>query len=614
MQLTIPLRLVLPLLLLLPLLIDGDVDGDTDGDPPPPEISLPATASRDHGIAPEAIESLVDRIQTWVAQERIIGGELLMIKDRRTLLHRAFGWNDREEEREMQPHTLFNIRSMTKPLVGAAIQILIEEGRLAPEDPVARYLPAFQQGGAAKITVEQLLAHRGGLPLHLAFDRESPPRTLREWTAAIGEAGPEFDPGTRFWYSDAGADVLGGLIEAVSGETLDTFLESRIFRPLGMKDSGFHTRTSRRKLPTDRMAVLYGGTTGAWQRFWGPTESPLYSFPQGSQSVYTTPLDYARFLTLWLDGGPHRGTPLLSEESIRRTLTPLSPMQRIGSSAPYLTAFPGLEVWHGQMALLWRHAGERDDAAPEIVGYAGSDGTFAWAWPREDLIVLFFTQSRGQNVHLELEATLHQLLVDGSSRGEADARSGNLSSIEAFQPYLGRYRADFDSHEGTDFTVLVQGDRLAVDIPGQMVFLLDEPDRDRWRSFTLTDQIAVLFRENAAGKVEGMRLAQTSSFPKQSSPDSPPETVPEPLLPLLGTYRLVPHRVLLEITWADGVLSMTDPAGEVTPLAESGTPRTWMTVEHLPRPISFLLDPDGTPDGDVVAMELTEIVDLPKVD
>ncbi|MCK5653302.1 MAG: beta-lactamase family protein [Gemmatimonadetes bacterium] len=608
-QRTIRPFLSLPLCLLLsPLFWAGFLSAQ--------ESPFPPASPESQGIGPEVIESLDRRVQSWVEAGRIVGAELLVIKNHRSVLHRAFGWKDREQGRAMEPNTIFNIRSMTKPLVAMATQMLIEEGALALEDRVADFLPAFRPGNAAKITVEHLLTHRSGLPVSLAFDPENPSQTLQELAAAIGAAGPEFEPGTRFWYSDAGADVLAALIEIVSGQSLEIFIQSRLFEPLGMTEAGFLTQLSGRDLPADRTAVLYGGTAGAWQRFWEPSEDPFYPFPLGSQSVYATPLDYARFLTLWVDGGSRLGATLLSEESVRRTLTPASPMTQIGSTSPYPTAFPGLEVWHGQMALLYRDADGAGGEATKAVGYAGSDGTFAWIWPREDLMVLFFTQSRGQNVHMALEATLHDLLLEPKAHVEAHAspHTGSPEAAsppipDAFRPYLGLYRADFGPYQGAEFTVLVQGGALAVDIPGQMVFTLEEPDEEGWRSFTLTDLIAVSFQEGASGEVEALWLAQTSVFPKQSSPQGALEAVPDSIRPLLGDYELPAGQGVLSLTWEDGAFTVTDPAGRVTPLAETDAPGAWETDEHPPKRVSFTLDTEGN----AVAIRWIEIVDLPRV-
>jgi CubicO group peptidase (beta-lactamase class C family) len=136
----------------------------------------------------------------------------------------------------------------------------------------------------------------------------------------------------------------------------------------------------------------------------------------GSQSVYSTPADYARFLGMWRGGGALEGKRVLPEAAVEKALTPHSPMTLIGSPAPFPTGFSDLEVWHGEMAMIWRTPeggnGTTSDEST-AVGYLGSDGTFAWAFPEQDLMVLFFTQSRGQDVHLELEALLSRLFLEG---------------------------------------------------------------------------------------------------------------------------------------------------------------------------------------------------------
>lgn len=125
----------------------------------------------------------------------MVGAELLVIKNRRTVLHEAFGWKDWETEEEMEPNTLFNIRSMTKPLVGTAIQLLVEEGHLAPDARVAEFLPAFDTEATGEISVEQLLTHGSGLPVSVAWDPENPPSSLQAHARAIAEAGPQVQPG-----------------------------------------------------------------------------------------------------------------------------------------------------------------------------------------------------------------------------------------------------------------------------------------------------------------------------------------------------------------------------------------------------------------------------------
>jgi CubicO group peptidase (beta-lactamase class C family) len=569
-------------------------------------------------VPKESLELLRDRIQEWISGDRLVGAELLVIKNRLTVLHEAYGWKDREAEVRMEPNTLFNIRSMTKPLVGTVARILVEDEVLSLDQPVADFLPSFRRGDSRSITVGQLLGHFSGLPVTQARTPEDPPTNLQDHAAATGEAGPRFEPGSRFWYSDAGFDVLGAVLEAATGQPLDELLTHRLFEPLGMEGTGYFTRTTQGDLPRNRIAALYGGSRGAWQRFWQPTDSPFYPFPMGSQGVYSTPSDYARFLALWLDAGQAPCGRILPEVAVQEILTPAAHMTPPGSGTPFPTGFPDMEVWHGEMSMLWMDA-HSPQGTPRIVGYFGSDGTFAWAWPEEDLMVLLFSQSRGQDVHLEVEAVLNRLFMGGEGAKAQPSPSPNPQpdsvSSEA-RPYIGRYQADFGPHKGQEFTVLVQDGMLAVDIPGQAVFTLREPDEEGWRPFTLTDQVAVRFREestpapDAGRKVRAMELAQTSVFPKQSEPDSVPEVVPPELQALLGDYLLPGNQGSLSVTFRSNVLTMTDPRGMVTPLTRAEVPGLWSTDETPPKQISFPLDPSG----DVTAMSLRETVVLPKID
>ncbi len=147
-----------------------------------------------------------------------------------------------------------------------------------------------------------------------------------------------------------------------------------------------------------------------------------------------------------------------------------------------------------------------------------------------------------------------------------------------------------------------------MDIPGQSVFTLNEPDEEGWRSFTLTDLIAVNFQESASGEVDAMRLAQTSDFPRLPSPVGAMEAVPDSLRPLLGDYQLPGSQGVLTLSWTEGALTVTDPRGMLTPLAETDRPGVWETDERLPKTIYFSTDPSGK----VTAMALREVVVLPR--
>ncbi|HEX6886032.1 MAG TPA: serine hydrolase domain-containing protein, partial [Planctomycetota bacterium] len=244
------------------------------------------------------LEALGAVVQRWADEERIVGAELAVLRGETVLFHRGFGWRHREERVPMEPGGIFCLRSMTKPIVGAAIQMLIDEGRLAPADAVARHLPAFDHEDSRAITIEQLLTHTGGLGLSSLVGRDLAAFTgERALAELIGHEGPAHAPGAGFHYSDDGADVLGALVELVSELELEAFLRARLFEPLGLDDmAGVMTREHPLRA---RLCSAYAGGPGAWTRYFGPADPPLFPFLLGSQGLYGSVRDYARFLSLW---------------------------------------------------------------------------------------------------------------------------------------------------------------------------------------------------------------------------------------------------------------------------------------------------------------------------
>jgi CubicO group peptidase (beta-lactamase class C family) len=289
----------------------------------PEPVALSYADPDSQGIPPEALGQLAAVVRGYFEDDIIVGGELVVIKNRRTVLHEAIGWKDRDAEVPMERDTLFNIRSMTKPVIGTAIQMLVDEGKLALDDRVSQYLPAFEDDESDQIIIEHLLTHRSGLPLSLLSSFEGH-ASIQDVADQAGGHGPDFKPGSDFQYSDTGSDVLGAVLEKVSGLTIDQFLEQRIIGPLAMSDT--ITLLGEGDPRSARVASAYFGSAGDWSRFWGPDDEPIYPFAMGSQGLYCTPLDYARFLALWMDGGLVGERRLLSLQAVERALTPVSEM------------------------------------------------------------------------------------------------------------------------------------------------------------------------------------------------------------------------------------------------------------------------------------------------
>lgn len=426
----------------------------------PAAESFPAATPESQGLSSQSLRKLLDVVRGFAEKGDIVGGELLVIKNRRTVLHEAVGMGDRESQTPLKPDAIYCIRSMTKPVMGAAVQILIEEGRLSLDDTAARYLPSFDNDKSRGITVRQLLTHTGGLPFSSILGmnlREL--GSLRDVADMSGKNGPAVLPGSRFQYSDDGTDALGAIVSAITGEPAESFITKRILEPLGMQDTFPLVRTAGKNL--DRFSSAYVGKRGSWLRFWSPQDKPIFPYFLASQSMYSTTRDYARFLAMYLDEGRAGDKRVLSKLAVERTLTPA-----IATGSP--TGFSKLTTYYGQQMF------DYVDADRKLVafGHSGSDGTWAYAWPKRDLMVLYFTQSRGNATGLELEAAIDRALFGGSAPIIEELTD------EAAAPYLGLYGF---LHQQKPMIAVLDRNRLALEIPGQgLAELKKEPERNLW--------------------------------------------------------------------------------------------------------------------------------------
>jgi len=498
--------------------------------------TFPAATPESQSISPEALQALVDEVDSYVEHDLAVGAELVVIKNRKTVLHEVFGMADIEDEESWTRGVVCNIRSMSKPLTGAALQILIDRGELGIDDLVGEYLEGFQNAACDLVTVRQILSHRAGLPLTILSTSIDEFPSLIDMANAVGKRGPQFEPDSRFWYSDAGTEVVGALVETLSGKKLDEFVRTELLEPLGMTDSFYFIEDDDPRRV--RVASMYMGGPGAWQRFLDPDEEALYPFAWGSQSIYSTPHDYARFLCLWMDGGKVGDRVILSAEAIARQLGPASEMSMLGSDARFPTSFKGLEVYYGQMSVLHVPLGSNGEEPAKILGHSGSDGTIAWAWPEHDLIVLYFTQSRGGGSALRLEETIDRHLI---SPGLYEAEDAVPTELE---PYVGTYIADWASHMREEFIVHVKNGELAVDVPSQMDYTLTPAQEEgRWH-FAVSDTVTVWFENDDTGAVDCLRIQQNSMVFEAPRKDSPHDTElrqanradAEALAHLLGEY------------------------------------------------------------------------------
>jgi CubicO group peptidase (beta-lactamase class C family) len=401
----------------------------------------PAARPEEVGVGSERLGRLTATLDRYVDAGLLPGGVILVARGGRVVLHHAFGSRDREARAPMTPDALFRIASQTKALVSTAVLMLQEDGKLLISDPVSKYLPAFanttvavpRSGGGydvvpAKrpITLRDLLTHTAGIGYgngvaadrwaaagiqgwYLA-DRDEPVRATVDRIAGLPM---DAQPGERFVYGYA-TDILGAVVEAASGLTLDAFLRSQILDPLGMNDTHFYLPREK----AARLATVYslpqGGTLvrapdGAGMQAQGQyVEGPRASF-SGGAGLVSTASDYARFLQMLLDGGTLDGVRLLSPSSVA-----LMTADHIGD----VYGVPGVGFGLGFSVV--EDLGAR--GSPGSVGEYGWGGAYHstyWVDPAERLVVVYLTQvipAAGLDDFGKVRALVYQALTGPAAR------------------------------------------------------------------------------------------------------------------------------------------------------------------------------------------------------
>jgi CubicO group peptidase (beta-lactamase class C family) len=332
------------------------------------------------------------RFQQFVDQGQLAGAVTLIAVDGRVVAHDAVGYQDIETKTPMRKDSIFQIMSMTKPVVSAGILMLAEEGKLAIDDPVMKHLPEFagQLGGSRPITIQDLLTHTSGLatqpPLADLYARMD--LTLADAVKLYARTKLDFEPGTRWQYSNMGIDTLGRIIEVRSGMPFETFLAKRILEPLGMKDTFIFP-------PADKISrialvhqvkdgklvraknVFYGGDPAVFRR------GAKFSAP--SYGLYSTALDLFAFYEMMRNGGFHQGKQLLSKASVEQATKLHTGNLRAGHQEG--TGF-GL-AWE----VTKEPAGTLNLMSIGSFGHGGAFGTHGWVDPAKKLVGVYLVQS-----------------------------------------------------------------------------------------------------------------------------------------------------------------------------------------------------------------------------
>lgn len=454
-----------------------------------PGPAFPVAAPESVGMSREALVALDAAVRGYIERQEAVGAELMVIKDRKTVWHAAHGVRDVKTKAPMEIGGIFCVRSQTKPVVGTAIQMLIDDGKLFLDDRAAKHLPEFDSDSHRSITIKHLLEHRSGLTLSSLLTTDH--KTLKSVLDIVPLAAKselESEPGTKFIYSDEGTNVLAAIVEKVSGMPVAAYIESRIILPLGMHDTMCVLVPGDERLA--RVNSSHFGVAGSWERFWSPSETPLFPYFLGSASMYSTCEDYAKFLCLWADGGMAGQVRLLSIAAVERGLSPVS-------DAGLPTGFKGQEGWYAQLWETRVIPGEAGKSPLRVAfGHTGSDGTAAWMWPELDLIILYYTQSRGGTTSLSLEGEIDRLIIRG------EQASSPAIAAETNAGLVGLY---WDERNQRVWAVSPLGENLHVEIQGQTVMELSAADDGTWR-YALQPKARVRFVKDDQGQAMRMEV------------------------------------------------------------------------------------------------------------
>ena len=369
------------------------------------------------GLSKERLDRIGRTMQQHVAAGRVAGAIGLIARRGKIGYFETYGMMDKEAGKPMRKDAIFRIYSMTKAVTGVATMILYEENKFSLNDPVSKYLPEL---GAMKVavdkkdqetgkrtyfvvpaeremTIRDLLRHTSGLNYQGPRDEKGDlmyPRlgvnradiTIEEAVKRMGKAPLVHQPGTVWDYS-LSIDVLGRLIEVTSGKPLDQFFEERIFKPLGMVDTGFHVPESK----WDRLTALYTPNEDRTiKRHPGPPQES-YKKPAvlllGGAGLVSTAMDYARFIQMLLDGGELDGARILSRKSVElMSCDHLGDLPRTGILLP-----PGYGF--GLTFAVNLGPGKTGNiGSTGEYNWGGAAGTRFWIDPKEEMIGIFLVQ------------------------------------------------------------------------------------------------------------------------------------------------------------------------------------------------------------------------------
>jgi len=371
------------------------------------------------GFSNERLKRIDENINAWLKDGRLNGCVALIIRNGKIVYNKSFGYDDLEKTKPIQVNNIYRIASQTKAITSTAVMMLYEEGKFLLDDAVSRYIPEFAKPqvldkfnaadttyttvpAKSEITIRQLLTHTSGISYPQIGTKEANAiyykaglvaglgvekgRLLADDVKTIAKLPLLHQPGEKFTYG-FNTDILGRLVEVLSGMNLDEFFRKRIFEPLGMNDTYFYLPASKR----DRLVSLYEEDKGKLKKADARvvnngvfvTDYPKMegTFFSGGGGLSSTVFDYAIFLQMILNGGEYNGKRFLARNTVRMMI-----MNQIGDIDRGGNKFGlgfGITTEKGSSIL----------PTPEgVFEWGGAFATTYWADPKENLIGVFYRQ------------------------------------------------------------------------------------------------------------------------------------------------------------------------------------------------------------------------------
>ena len=476
----------------------------------PTPVPTPAPTP-EPGSLEQRLDLLVEQLEQQREALHIPGMAIAVVKDDEVVLAQGFGVSNIDTQPPVTPETIFPIGSSTKAFTSTLVGILVDEGKMDWDDQITDYLPYFMleiesTDENAAIAIRDLLSHRTGYTrMGLLFASGEIPR--EEVLHAATAAEPYTGFREKFYYSNVMYMAAGVAAGKAAGSEWDTLVDRRIFEPLGM-DS---TTTSVREAQKDsRLSLGYLWDEDIQAYKYKPIRNVDNIGPSGA--INSNVLDMAQWVRLQLGRGEYEGKRLISEEQIQETWTS---QIEIAGGVSYGLGWM-LREWEGQPVI--EHGGNVDGFSAEVALLPESDLGFVL------LTNASVTPLQQTSVNMVWEALL------------GEWKEGDETEYE---PYIGKYIANFGQFKDTEFTVLVQNGRLAIDIPGQQIFELKEPDEEGKWYFMISSEIAVSFERDDKGNVIAMKLYQAGlsfELPREGV-EVKPEIPLDELQKYLGSYR-----------------------------------------------------------------------------